>query len=63
MTRGDRLRLRADRLAAGLTRAQLAVQLGVDPSTVARWETGISDPTPLAAAALRARFGRAPGTL
>jgi transcriptional regulator with XRE-family HTH domain len=48
--------LHAARTAEGLTRAQLAVALGVDPSTVARWEEGVSYPSPMALVALRARF-------
>jgi DNA-binding transcriptional regulator YiaG len=62
MTRAKRLShdqalgLRKARVAAGLTRAQLAVSLGVDPSTVARWEDGVSYPSPLALSALRMRF-------
>lgn len=62
MTRAPRLSthqrdaLEGARIGAGLTRAQLAVALGVDPSTVARWEEGVSYPSPMALAALRARF-------
>lgn len=56
MTKAERTRLKSARTVARLTRAQLAVELGVDPSTVARWETGVSDPTPLALAAIRRRF-------
>lgn len=51
-----RTALRAAREADGFTRAQLAVALGVDPSTLMRWEEGISRPSPLALVALRARF-------
>lgn len=56
LTWEQRLSLHAARTAEGLTRAQLAVALGVDPSTVARWEEGVSYPSPMALAALRARF-------
>lgn len=48
--------LKAAREAENLTCAQLAVQLGVDPSTLARWENGSQYPSALALAALRARL-------
>ena len=56
LTSAQRKALTIARLQASLTRAQLAVALGVDPATVARWETGASYPSPLALAALRQRF-------
>jgi DNA-binding transcriptional regulator YiaG len=56
LTWDQRVALHAARAAEGLTRAQLAVALGVDPSTVARWEEGVSYPSPMALSALRARF-------
>ena len=62
MTRAKRLShdqaiaLRKARVAEGLTRAQLAVAIGVDPSTVARWEDGVSYPSPLALGVLRDRY-------
>src|SRR4051794_36351754 len=34
------------RLAAGLTMTQLAIRLGVAPSTVSRWENGVRTPGP-----------------
>jgi transcriptional regulator with XRE-family HTH domain len=45
-------RLKAARIAAGLTRAQLATRLGNHPATVAKWERGEAEPT----AALRRRL-------
>lgn len=56
LTHDQRTALMAARMDLELTRAQLAVALGVDPSTVARWEEGVSYPSPMALAALRARF-------
>lgn len=38
--------LRAARLEAGLTQAQLAARVGVQQSHVARWELGIVSPAP-----------------
>jgi transcriptional regulator with XRE-family HTH domain len=37
--------IRGRRLAAGVTREQLAERLGLDPTTVARWEDGNRLPT------------------
>jgi transcriptional regulator with XRE-family HTH domain len=34
------------RLAAGLTMTQLAIKLGVAPSTISRWENGVRTPSP-----------------
>ena len=48
LTWEQRIALHAARTTEGLTRAQLAVALGVDPSTVARWEEGVSFPSPMA---------------
>lgn len=56
LTHDQRTALMAARMDLELTRAQLAVAIGVDPSTVARWEEGVSYPSPMALAALRARF-------
>ncbi len=39
----ERLRLRE---AAGFSRAHIAATVGVGRSTIANWETGVSDPTP-----------------
>ena len=39
------LQLKAARIAAGLTRRQLAARLGVHPGTVAEWERGESAPS------------------
>lgn len=47
----DRLRLFRD--GRGLTRADLAADLGVTPITLYRWETGSTRPSPLAAERLR----------
>ncbi len=41
--RAERLRLRE---AASLFRAQVAAAVGVGRSTVANWETGVSEPAP-----------------
>lgn len=41
------------RLALGLTQQQFAVKLGVTVSTVSRWESGISKPSPLAVKAIQ----------
>ena len=38
------LQLKAARVAAGLTRRQIAAQLGVHPGTVAEWERGEARP-------------------
>ena len=38
------LQLKAARIAAGLTRRQLAARLGVHPGTVAEWERGEARP-------------------
>lgn len=38
-------RLRTARTNAGLTRLRLAVAIGVDPSTIRRWEVGGAAPT------------------
>ena len=38
--------LKAARIAAGLTRRQLAARLGVHPGTVAEWERGKKRPGP-----------------
>jgi len=37
-------RLKAARIAAGLTRRQLARRLGIHPATVAKWERGEAQP-------------------
>jgi transcriptional regulator with XRE-family HTH domain len=48
------LRLKAARVAAGLTRQQLAAQIGVHPGTVAEWERGESRPLEPSSKRLRA---------
>lgn len=45
------------RLAAGLTKSQLAEKLGLDPSTVGKWESGKSTPEPRFFPALAEIFG------
>jgi len=37
-------RLKAARVAAGLSRRQLAARIGVHPGTVAKWERGEAEP-------------------
>ncbi len=37
-------RLKAYRMVKGLTQRQLARELGVDPTTVRKWEAGVSQP-------------------
>jgi transcriptional regulator with XRE-family HTH domain len=49
---GFAARLKAARIAAGLTRDRLAARLGIHPATVAKWERGEAQPTP----ALRRRL-------
>ena len=39
-------RLKAYRMVKGLTQRQLARELGVDPTTVMKWEAGTSKPMP-----------------
>lgn len=39
-------RLKAYRMLKGLTQRELAQELGVDPTTVMKWETGKSKPMP-----------------
>ncbi len=51
------LQLKAARMAAGLTRRQLATRLGVHPGTVAEWERGTAAPIRLSQKRLRAHLG------
>ena len=51
------LQLRAARMAAGLTRRQLAARLGVHPGTVAEWERGEVRPLEQSSKQLRALLG------
>jgi transcriptional regulator with XRE-family HTH domain len=51
------LQLKAARIAAGLTRRQLATRLGVHPGTVAEWERGTAAPIRLSQKRLRALLG------
>jgi len=39
-------KLKAYRMVKGLTQRQLAQELGVDPTTVRKWESGASKPSP-----------------
>jgi transcriptional regulator with XRE-family HTH domain len=49
--------LKATRIAAGLTRRQLAAGLGVHPGTVAEWERGEARPVRTSQARLKALLG------
>jgi DNA-binding transcriptional regulator YiaG len=49
--------IKAARIAAGMSRRQLAAQLGVHPGTVAEWERGEARPIRVLRERLRARFG------
>jgi len=51
------LQLKAARVAAGLTRQQLATQLRVHPATVAKWERGEARPMRRLRESLRGRLG------
>jgi len=51
------------RLAAGLTMTQVARKLGIDPSTVSRWENGVRTPPPGARARLAAVLRVTPAQL
>ena len=42
--RGAGVRIREERLRAGLSQGELGARLGVRPGTVARWETGSAVP-------------------
>lgn len=45
-------RIKSARIAAGLTQAQLAKRMRVEPITVSRWERGVFVPSPHALARL-----------
>ena len=49
-------RLKAARIAAGLSRRQLAARIGVHPATVAEWERGKARPVPKLRTRLRAQL-------
>ena len=55
------LQLRAARVAAGLTRRQLAAGLAVHPGTVAEWERGEVQPLESSVERLRALLGLSGG--
>jgi transcriptional regulator with XRE-family HTH domain len=50
--------LKAARVAAGLTRRQLAAMIGVHPGTVAEWERGEVEPLEFSGRQLKALFWR-----
>lgn len=52
--------LRAARRRHGMTRAELARRLGVNPSTVEQWEQGICRPRQTHMAGLEGLFGKKP---
>lgn len=54
------IRIRTARLGIGLTQLQLARELGVNRTTVVRWETGILAPTPRHRSRLAERLGGHP---
>ena len=58
-----RVDLARARRAAGLTQEQLAQRVGVDRSTVGRWEAGVVDPTPWARRELALVLDIAPSTI
>ena len=49
--------LKANRIAAGLTRRQIAAQLEVHPATVAKWERGEARPVQILRDRIRAVLG------
>jgi transcriptional regulator with XRE-family HTH domain len=49
--------LKAARIAAGLTRRQLAVRLGVHAGTVAEWERGEARPAKVSRGRIRSTLG------
>jgi len=51
------LQLKAARIAAGLTRTQLAAQLGVHPGTVAEWERAEARPIQVLRGRIRGLLG------
>jgi len=51
------LRLKAARIAAGLTRRQLATRIGVHPGTVAEWERGEAQPISASGQRVRVLLG------
>jgi transcriptional regulator with XRE-family HTH domain len=50
-------RLKAARIASGLTRRQLAARLRVHAATLAKWERGEADPVESSRERLKALFG------
>ena len=52
--------LKAARIAAGLSRRQLAVQLGVHPGTVAEWERGDVQPVAASRERIQSTLGGRP---
>lgn len=62
-TSGRRGQLARQRRAVGLTQEQLAAVLGVERSTVYRWESGIVTPRPEVQPKLAKRLGLTPAEL
>jgi transcriptional regulator with XRE-family HTH domain len=63
VTRKRRVRLARARKAAGLTQEALAYRVGVERSTVGRWEAGESDPQPWLRRKLAKHLGITPAHL
>jgi len=56
------LRLKAARIATGLSRRQLAARLEVHPETVAAWERAQAQPITVLRERIKALLGVSPGT-
>lgn len=53
-------KVKAARLRAGLTQLELSAKLGVTPTTISKWERGVSVPLPRYLRKLAQRFGLQP---
>jgi transcriptional regulator with XRE-family HTH domain len=53
-------RIRARRAQLGLTTGELARKLGTNPGVVARWESGVTDPSLPSMAAIARALGTTP---